>query len=267
MLKAISFRYLLWLMIAFHAVGEQIVPSASAFCAQPSTYSLTLTGACASTVTGKGTCIRGAFQSTKILHECFQGLFHWALRAGPQELGANIADAEQRWYEEMLATFPGNAALFCGFARFQQVVRKDKNRAAKLYETALFSNPNLARKTALKLYQTELAMQVVDQPTSLVDQIIQLRSIATGGRTLKRRRDRENALVHPDLIDRELPENFQEGKHYMARGEGFPRGISWVYPGDLVVVRRCESSLTFYLSSAPLFLAHTHAQHLILAEI
>ena len=103
-------------------------------------------------------------------------------------------------------------------------------------------------------------MQVVDQPTSLVDQIIQLRSIATGGRTLKRGekhlkgRDRENALVHPDLIDREIPENFQEGKHYMGRGEGFPRGISWVYPGDLVVVRRCA----FYLSSvSPLSRAHT----------
>jgi hypothetical protein len=160
----------------------------------------------------------------------------------------------------MLATFPGNAALLCGFARFQQVVRKEKNRAAKLYETALVSNPNLARKTALKLYQTELAMQV--QPTSLVDQIIQLRSIS-GGRTLKRDekrlkgRDRENALVYPDLIDREIPENFREGKHYMARGEGFPRGISWVYSGDLVVVRRCESSLTSISRPSPLFLAHT----------
>jgi hypothetical protein len=258
-------------MIAFHAVGEQLVPSESAFCAHPSTYSLTLTGTCASTVTRKGICIRGAFQNTKILHECFQGLFHWALRAGSQELGANIADAEQRWYEEMLATFPGNAALLCGFARFQQVVRKDKNRAAKLYETALVSNPNLARKTALKLYQTEMAMQVVDQPISLVDQIIQLRSIATGGRTLKRGekhlkgRDMETALVHPDLIDREIPENFQEGKHYMVRGEGFPRGISWVYPGDLVVVRRCESSTLSIPRPSPLFLAHTHAQHLILA--
>jgi len=37
------------------------------------------------------------------------------------EVGQEIADEEAVWYEEQLDLFADDAAVLCGFARFQQV--------------------------------------------------------------------------------------------------------------------------------------------------
>ena len=89
-------------------------------------------------------------------------------RAGEVAPG-DASEVEAAWYEEQLSFFPvrgrlcmcasaarvshsdgviqDDAALLCGFARFQQVVRGNHNEAARLYEQALLRDPEKARQT------------------------------------------------------------------------------------------------------------------------
>ena len=89
-------------------------------------------------------------------------------RAG-EVASEEASEVEAAWYHEQLSFFPvrgrlrmrasaarvshsdgviqDDAALLCGFARFQQVVRGNHNEAARLYEQALLRDPEKARQT------------------------------------------------------------------------------------------------------------------------
>ena len=109
-----------------------------------------------------------------------------------------------------------------------------------------------ARKTLFNLNAVEKAKQAGG--VSLLDSVLEFRKIAGSGTVrrdagdfaLKNEAGRKEELVFPDLINVPIPRDFQEGVHYIAREHGtFPRGFSWVGPGDLVILTRSSGERKF----------------------